>query len=147
MFGFKRVVKILAPNVKVNVDTTDSTSFDFAHNKIIIGYDFNDDEFGFNYHLKTAHKCKFADKISNELWTILHELGHYYANAGIEDEEQAQFVRSICAILGDDIVKGNREVQAMYYNLPSEWTATEWAIDFVRKNKWKVVFLNFLAKF
>ncbi len=147
MFGFKRVVKILAPNVKVKIDTTDSTSFDFAHNKIIIGYDFNDDEFGFNYHLKTAHKCKFADKISNELWTILHELGHYYTNSGIEDEDQAQFVRAICAMLGDDIVKGNREVHAMYYNLPSEWASTEWAIDFVRKNKWKVVFLNFLAKF
>ena len=147
MFGVKRIIKMLAPDVKVTNNINKRTTFDFSKNVVNIGYDFDKDEYGFAYHLKNTHKCKFAYNISYQLWAILHELGHYYANAGIEDEEQARFVRSVCAMLGDEVVKKDRNIQAMYFNLPSEWAATEWAIDFIRKNKWKVVFLNFLAKF
>ena len=147
MFGIKMIVKLLAPKVRVKIDTTDSTCFDFEHRNLIVGYDFDEDNYGFTYHLKNTHKCRYAYKISHRLWAVLHELGHYYTEQGIEDSEQYQQVRAICMLVGDEVVRKDRKVQAMYFNLPSEWAATEWAINWVKTHKWQAVFFNFLAKF
>ena len=147
MLGIKIATKIIAPFVKVKIDKTDSTCFDFNNDTLIIGYDFNDDEYGFMRHLREVHGCKFANFFTHRFWAILHELGHYFTGEGIEDEKETLEVRALCILIGDDIVKTNKGVQDMYFNLPSEFAATEWAINFIKTHKWLSIFLNRVAQF
>ena len=131
MLGIKIATKIIAPFVKVKIDKTDSTCFDFNNDTLIVGYDFNDDEYGFMRHLREVHGCKFANLFTHRFWAILHELGHYFTGDGIEDEKETLEVRAFC----------------MYFNLPSEFAATEWAINFIKTHKWLSIFLNRVAQF
>lgn len=105
--------------------------YETATNKINIDLTDNED-FGFMRHLKETHKYKNADKISIIVWSILHEIGHYETEDEIEWEDDFND-RAVLALTGEN-VKYNTKVQDMYFNLPSEFAATEWAIDWVKNN-------------
>ena len=91
--------------------------------------DFND--MGFMRHLHEVHKCEFAYEYSLTLWSILHEIGHYYTLDDIEDDEDDR----IALMLTTSEIADNEKVQDRYFNMPSEWVATEWAINFIKHNK------------
>lgn len=94
----------------------------------------DDDDFGFLRHLRETHGCqKLNDKLM--LWTILHEVGHYMTQDDITEEEYAvdMATKAICAVISKETAE-LKNVQNMYFDAPSEWHATEWAVEWVEDN-------------
>lgn len=105
------------PTETVNVDLTDI-----------------ENDYGFIRNLKEAHKCRFVDRYSHLLWAILHEIGHYYTLEDYIYDENEAGARLALACLTSEMVE-DPNIQDQYYAIPSEWGATEWAIEFARHNR------------
>lgn len=119
-------------DVDVIFDTDDGTYYDGDTETININLDELNQDYGFLRHLRVVHKCEFCNKYSPLLWAILHEVGHYYTLDDYDNEEEED-ERIALSLLDDDVLH-NPMVQDRYFNLPSEWGATEWAIHFVENN-------------
>lgn len=105
--------------------------FETTTNKINI--DLSDTEdYGFMRHLKEKHHYDCADTISIIIWSILHEIGHYNTENEIDWEDDFEDRFALACTNSD--VRYNKKVQDMYFDLPSEFAATEWAIDYVKDN-------------
>lgn len=145
MNACKLIVKSIAPKVNVICDENDYTCFDHDLKTVIIGGDLNND-YGFMRHLKYNHNFPEAYDYSIKLWSILHELGHYFeGNDGIIDEEEMT-QRAICSLIPNEMAKDNPYIQNLYFNLQSEYDATEWAITWVMKHKRLAKIFNALVK-
>lgn len=119
-------------DIKVSFDDNEGSYFDDEEEAINIDlHDLQNDK-GFFRHLRTAHKCEWWKNYSPLLWTILHEVGHYYTlnDFDMDDEMDERFALSM---VSDDALD-MPEVQDRYFNLPTEWAATEWAIQFIKDN-------------
>lgn len=93
-------------------------------------HDFND--CGFLRHLRENHKCAECDNYSLTLWSLLHEIGHHFTLDFCEEDELE--IRALCAIISEEVAQKSIPMQDMYFNLESEWEATEWAMRFVARN-------------
>lgn len=140
MKQIKRIKKSIVDFVK-SIDEELSVTFingvgyyyETATNTINVDFTDETEEFGFLRHLKEVHNCDFAYDYSITLWSILHEIGHYETENEIEedtDDEELRFWLSMT----DKKVAENPTIQDRYFNLPSEWVATEWAIDWIKDN-------------
>ena len=87
-------------------------------------------DFGFVRHIKTNHSFNKIDNYSLAMISILHEIGHLYTN-GKDDLE----MRSFLAMVSPEIAAKNINIQNKYFNIPCEWQATEWAINFIKRNQ------------
>ena len=135
----KKKLKILATVVDSLSDGTltlkegDTTELDWATDTIYLNLDGNEPDLGFIRHLREVHKERNAYTIDESLWAVLHEIGHYMMvddlDEGWEDEEAP--VRAVCAMLSTEQVASSERLQDLYFNLPSEWEATEWAVETV----------------
>lgn len=119
-------------DVEVVFDTDEGSYFDGDTDTININLNELNQDYGFMRHLREVHKCNFWDKYSPLLWTILHEVGHYYTLDDY-DSEAEEGERIILSLVNEKGLQ-NPMVQDRYFNLPSEWGATEWAIHFVEDN-------------
>ena len=81
-------------------------------------FDFNSDCI---YLDPNENDCGFYSLL---VWSILHEIGHYYTLDFCDDDSELRLFLAFCD--GSLI-----EIQDAYFNLESEWEATEWAIDFI----------------
>ena len=105
----------------------------YDNEKETINVDLSDlEDMGFMRHLREVHKCKFANEYSLTLWSILHEIGHYYTLDDVEEDDEDD---RVALALTTTAVAHNKKVQNRYFNMPSEWAATEWAIDFIKDNR------------
>jgi len=138
----KLAVRIICPHIKLKVDSSDITCFEFETNTIFIGYDINDYD-SFMNHIKYIHNCQIADKYSPILWTYLHEVGHYKTRKKFTLKEKKRFY-----IKDDfyDLVFDTKERDEFLFNVAGEWEATEWAINYLKKYKMKGKFLNWLVE-
>lgn len=118
-------VKLVQPQVGVRF-CKDGNSYDHTEEKIYLDVNDNDD-CGFLRHLEEKHGFAEARSYSLLVWTILHEIGHY--NTLDECEEDELLVRGYCAMVDKSDV--TEKVQDLYFDLESEWLATEWAIDYL----------------
>ena len=125
------IVKSIAPEVSVSYEADSETCFDHDMCAVIIGNDFQEDDCGFMRHLRYNHDFAQAYDYSLALWSLLHELGHYFTgNDGyIEDEDMAKY--ALCYMTPRDMAQDNPYIQNLYFNITNEWNATEWAIDWV----------------
>ena len=146
MDAIKIVVKSIAPKVKVVYDPESETCFDHDLKAVIIGDDFRDDDYGFMRHIKYNHNFAEAYDYSINLWSILHELGHYFVgdNGYVSEEELAQY--AICAMMPHDVAKDNPYLQNLYFDIPAEYNATEWAITWIMKHRKLAKIFNELVK-
>lgn len=85
----------------------------------------NDSLPSFMDHLVKSHKCSWAREFSQITWSILHEIGHYYTDE--PDDEEDIWNRVYCGLC--DVTDDE------YYNLKTEFAATEWAKKFIKNNK------------
>jgi hypothetical protein len=67
------------------------------------------------------------------LWTLLHELGHYFTLDVWETEEEEE-TRLMCSLISEEEAQSNTAIQDRYFDLSREWEATEWAICFAENN-------------
>lgn len=124
---------IKAIDEELNVTFINEDGWNFATGTNTVNVAINDTEdCGFIRHLTEIHKCKFANKFSLTLWSILHEIGHYETEDFVDFDEEMD--DRIMLYLTEDTVKTNKKIQDKYFNLPSEWEATEWAIWWITEN-------------
>lgn len=122
----------ICPEITLIFNNEDDSYYQFIENIISVDPNPKDDD-GFLRHLAKVHKCDFAYDYPLILWTILHEIGHHFTlDDVIEDDIEA---RILCAMIPIEVARNNEQVQDIYYNLTSEWVATEWAIDFIATNR------------
>lgn len=126
-------VKSISPRVKVKY-TPNSFEFDFIRNSLSYCDDLQD--FGFMRHLKEQHSPSIS--LKDFTYSILHELGHYFTADDLDDELKDDLeTRVALSMVDTDTAKKDKELQDLYYNLPLEFAATEWAIEYANKHKVK----------
>lgn len=113
--------KIVCPQIKFHFSNEGSC---FNPNTNCIQFNPTENAIGFLRHLTEFHRCDFSNDYSLKVWTILHEIGHYHTfEFSFEDAQMRAFL-AFCD--GSSV-----NIQNAYFNLDTEWKATEWAIDFI----------------
>jgi len=131
MFFAWLLVKLIAPRVHIK-RTTDGCEFEWDTNTIYYNRADDPQDVGFTRHLRAKHCFAEPERYSMRLWSILHELGHYFN----PDEEEDLYAKALCALLPYETATENRIVQDLYYNSPDEFAATEWACAWIKKHPW-----------
>lgn len=128
------IVKTIAPEIDVIYEEGGKTCFDHDLKAVIVGTDFQEDDCGFMRHIRYNHNFTDTYKYSLTLWSILHELGHYFTsdNGYVSQEEITEYI--ICGLIPREIANENEIIQNMYFDIESEWNATEWAINWIKNN-------------
>lgn len=125
-FIIKTFVKSICPDIKVEFGDFNECDEDTIY--------LNPKEYvcpGFKKHLKEKHGCDFGDKFSQQLWSILHEIGHMMTNPP-EDEDMEMLIRlTLETTVDEDEYNTDENLQYSYYDLESEYNATQWAIDYI----------------
>lgn len=138
--GIENLIQTIARQTEEEISVLfaedEPMAYDWENNAVIIGYDLDDEQStsAFLDHLRNTHKCNFARKFSARLWSVLHEVGHHFTQ---DDElyENDLEMRAILALVPTPTTdEGYRNIANMYFDLPSEYEATEWAINYVRNN-------------
>lgn len=154
MLGLRLAAKLIQPRIKTKVSQDEGSNFDHSSDTLTIGTDLFED-YGFMAHLENVHRCDFAREYDIRLWTILHEIGHYETDEVLDDDDEEnledylmvgflQLFEDGRTYVKDDLLDMENQ---MYFNLPREWAATEWAIEWILLNPRKAKFFNWLAKF
>lgn len=136
----KTIVRLFDRSIKVERDNTLNTCFDFDTNVLNIGYDKYDTE-KFKAHMSECHQFN-PSKAADDVWVVLHELGHFFTDEDVYDNHEAFQMAAIMRLAMGLTEKENYD----YYNMPREWEATEWAIDWVRHHPLLVKVLNHFVK-
>ena len=130
--------------IGVSFDARESMAYDWGLATVIIGYDFDDKEATdlFLAHLEEVHNCVAAHNFSARLWTLLHEIGHHFTldEIDVEDEFTTRAMLSVISVPTDTQTKHNAFYQ--YFDLPSEYEATEWAAAYVENNYDKCIYFD-----
>lgn len=126
------LVNTICPEVTLIFNHEDDSYYEYVTDIISVDPEPQADD-GFLRHLAEVHKCGFAYDYPLILWTILHEVGHYYTLEDVICDDEIE-TRVLCATVPLEVARDNERIRNMYYNLPSEWEATEWAIDFIAEN-------------
>ena len=144
MLRYKIASKLIEPRLQVKKGQTGSLYYDTDQKAMVIGNypDFN--EYGFMRHLGYEHKFGYdnACKYRYALWHILHEIGHYHIEDEYGDNKDA---RAYFKEYGKLLLK-NKTLQDNLFNDRTEWAATEWAINWVKKHKIKAMVLNLFVR-
>lgn len=122
-------IKIIAPEVHIR-KTNGDTEFEWKTNTIYFNPAANIYDAGFARHIEEKHFFLNPTKYSMPLWSLLHELGHYFN----PDEEEDIESKAICAALPYELAQKNQTLQNMYYDSPDEYAATEWAIEWITQH-------------
>ena len=136
MFRYIIATKIVAPHLKIRYDDNEQTCYDCNEECLIIGNDFGSDDCGFMRHLREVHGYADADRYSLALWILLHEIGHYNTVDYVEDDLWTR------GLISYEEASKDSELQDIYFNIESEWKATEWAIEWVNFHKKNEKILN-----
>jgi hypothetical protein len=133
MDNLTSIVKSIAPEVDVVYEPDSFTCFDHDLEAVVIGNDFQLDDRGFMRHIVETHDFAQAYDYSLAFWSILHELGHYFTgdDGWVDEEEANQYL--VCSLVPSEIAD-DPKIQDLYFNIPSEYEATEWAIDWIKAN-------------
>lgn len=84
----------------------------------------------FMENIKTRYNSEWVDKIDNYIWCFLHELGHIKTDAN-------SIIDTLCRPILTTLANLSilpKVMQSLYYKLPKEYNATEWAINYVNEH-------------
>lgn len=121
--------KAVRPSIKFHFG--DDNYFDADENEIWLNPKDNED-CGFLRHLKEVHGFEKTMNYPLWMWSVLHEIGHFETLDFCESDEMTE--RVICASHSKEEAEQSVELQDLYFNLESEWEATEWAINFIKSH-------------
>lgn len=145
-FIAKLFIKTINPFIKVNPYYGEGSAYSFTDKTIHLNLRETNGEDEFLNHLALEHKCSFVNEFPLELWTILHELGHHYTEDDVLNPELDYFARVAINNADPSSYENNQEVANAYFNLESEWRATEWAIRYAKKHPLKCLIFGDLLR-
>ena len=131
--------KLIAPKVKICIDNGED-NYDYVNEVIHINPTLKED-YGFTRHLYEYHKP--AIKLPTQIWTILHEYGHYFT---ADEFEVDMDTRAICGMIAKEVACNYKEVQDLYFNMEDEYGATEWACAYAEKHPRLCTFFGKIIK-
>ena len=113
-----------------------------------VGYEYNFEENAVGWSLiqnetddiyNTFVYERFGYKVTNTFFiSLMHEVGHYKTAddvMGSAYEYCLEEKERICDRLLDDITtKEKRVLHYQYFNLPDEWAATYWAVNYIKNH-------------
>lgn len=106
--------------------------YDYSNDRV--GFSFDDlDDNGFLRHLREKHNINDID-LSLRMWSILHEIGHHFTWEDEFESEDEMYERYTYQHFPCENEAQLIAMQDAYFDMESEWRATEWAIDFARSN-------------
>lgn len=132
--------KCIAPKVKFSFNDDDHSYYNTDLDSINVSIKDAEDSEDFLAHVRQYHDFHETQFVQPLVWVMLHEIGHYYTVVEDDDEDR---LRTLLSLAFDTIDKADRRV--LYYNLPNEWEATEWAINYIKKHRVFVKILNWLV--
>lgn len=138
MFWKKIIIFLFVKTINPRIKLKYSNWFAFDFNSNTLFYCFDDKDIGFLRHMRECHL--WEPQFGIVLYSLLHELGHYFMQDSVASNEKE--IRAAFSLVPLEVVVNNEKLQDAYYNLESEFEATEWAIEFSRKHKWICKFLN-----
>lgn len=133
------LIKSIVPKMKVKF-VKDGSSFEWSTDTIYL--DINENCDGFFRHLRTKHHVMDYYRINKIIWQVLHEIGHYFTLDFIEEDEDEEMERAICAFIDKETAESSEAIQNIYFNLEKEWQATEWAKDYISNHFTKCRFFT-----
>ena len=131
-------IKSIAPKVKPRFSEI-IFCFEFPTNTLY--YNFEPIERSFGRQMVKWHHHR--PRVNLYVYSLLHELGHYFNDEEFEyeyDEDIA--VRDFCSKFSMEKFEQSEHLQSLYYKLPSEFEATQWAIKYFNKHKLKCFLFN-----
>ena len=133
-------VKTINPRIKIKYKK-DTFAFCFTNNTLYYNFDLID--MGFLRHMRECHY--WEPQFGLMIYSLLHELGHYYMQDCIDEDEME--TRAYCSLLPFEYVMQRPDIQDLYFNLESEFEATEWAIEYsVNHRKFCKMFDHLLGR-
>ena len=145
-FIAKLFIKTINPFIKVNLYYGEGSAYSFTDKTIHLNLRDIEGENEFLNHLATIHKCSFVNEFPLELWTLLHELGHHYTKADIINPELDYLARVAINNTDTSSYENTQDEANAYFNLESEWRATEWAIRYAKKHPFKCLIFGDLLR-
>ena len=139
------LIKSINPRIKVNTCYGEGSAFDNATRTIHLNLADTECADLFLRHLAIQHKCSFVNEFPIELWTILHEIGHYYTEDFYNSEIDYLAREAIRNLKPSDFAE-NDGLPNAYFDLRSEWLATEWAIQYAKKHPLKCLIFGDLLR-
>lgn len=132
----KAITKIHAPEISLNF-TDEGSTYNEAESIINLDLHEEEDSKAFLEDLKENHYFD-GGHFCMPLWSLLHELGHYNNDDTIDecDEILDEHIRYLVA---NSLIDSK-----IYYRIPREHEATEWAVEEIRKHHNIYRFLSLL---
>lgn len=127
----REFVKSVDENITVRFDTTNY--YDYENDAVVYAPDDINDN-GFLRHIYEYHKSAEGLDLSLLMWSILHEIGHYCTWKDEYENEEEILERYCYQHFPCETFEQSKAMQDLYFGMESEWNATEWAIDYARKN-------------
>lgn len=131
--------KCIAPKVKFSFNNDDSSYYNSDTDSINICAEDTENSEDFLAHVRQYHDFHETQLARSFVWVMLHEIGHYYTFVEDDDEDRFRMLLN----LAFEVDEVDRRIA--YYNLPNEWEATEWAINYIKKHRVFVKILNWLV--
>lgn len=136
MFFAWLLVKLIAPSIRLKQS---DQGCEYVEDENTILFDKNTDPEGHQYfidHIRKKHYFENPEKYSEQLWSLLHEIGHYKTQDYVEvDIETLSKVDQILKVKEYSSKSKIKRAYFMYYNTECEYEATEWAIDWIVHHK------------
>lgn len=127
----REFVSLIDKDITVCFD--DTYYYDYENEWVVYAPD-NLEDNGFLRHLNEYHSDARGLELSLLTWSILHEIGHYYTWDEAYENEEEMWERYCYQHFPSETVEQSKAMQDAYFNMDSEWTATEWAIEFAKEN-------------
>ena len=144
--GINAINKILNEFLEEFEATADiGTDFCYWNTDSLINYALVISEEHNDYFMENFNRIAPDIKCDVFLASFLHELGHHETICLIEDADEL-YCRDIKYEISQELEKkhSEAEIKALYqryFDLPDEYEATMWAIEYIRKNSEKVAAL------
>ena len=129
--------KCVAPKVKFSFNNDDPSYYNSDTDSINICVE--EDCEDFLAHVRQYHDFHETQLAQPLVWIMLHEIGHHYTLVEDDEEDSLRMILKMAF----EVEETDRKIA--YYNLPNEWEATEWAINYIKKHRVFVKILNWLV--
>lgn len=75
-----------------------------------------------------------APDYSTFVYSILHEYGHYITMEWLDNDDETAYRDDLKRIKRSNDFVSEDDRDMAYYNLPMEWAASEWAVEYMREH-------------
>ena len=126
-------VKDFIKNIDNDFEVYESNTFEADVTQEEVYITFSDDKESQEVYLKFL-KQEFGKNFNPFVISLLHEIGHIKTN----DEEMLEDRDLVYGLLKMDFYNGTSSIEEynnMYFRIPAEYAATEWAVNYYNKNK------------